>query len=136
MGVQIWTGFQQMQSYYKSYDIPRVTPEDVKEKEALQNAQQSIEGSASETAVSKTEPEESIKEPDMRSKNADLENISLTFHKEDTYDYIGSQSGLVTLDMQQAISDMKKDSVLQEYQYFVGSSQNFMSSADGTVILK
>ena len=35
-----------------------------------------------------------------------------------------------------AISDMKKDSVLQEYQYFVGSSQSFMSSADGTVILK
>ncbi|MBR5800169.1 MAG: hypothetical protein IKY23_08920 [Lachnospiraceae bacterium] len=138
MGVQVWTGFQQMQSYYKSYDIPRVTPEEVKtgEQEALQSAQQSAEADIAASALAVSEPEEILAEPDLRSKNADLENISLTFHKEDTYDYIGSRSGLATLDMQQAISDMKKDSVLQEYQYFVGSSQSFMSSADGTVILK
>ncbi len=138
MGVQLWTGFSQMQSYYKSYDIPRVTPEEVKanEQDALQNAQQGEAVSVPAIAATVVEPEEILAEPDMRSKNADLENISLTFNKEDTYDYIGSRSGLATLDMQQAISDMKKDSVLQEYQYFVGSSQSFMSSADGTVILK
>ena len=36
-----------------------------------------------------------------------------------------------------AVSDMRKDEVLQEYQYFVGSSQNFaFQSEDGVVIPK
>ena len=66
-----------------------------------------------------------------------LENISLTFNKEESYDYLGRESNLMDLDMQKAISDMKRDSVLQEYQYFVGNSGNFfMNPADGIVIPK
>ena len=69
----------------------------------------------------------------------DLENISLKFNKEETYDYIGKDSSLENLDMQKAISDMKKDEILQDYQYFVGSSRNFLGgnlSGDGIVFLK
>ena len=46
---------------------------------------------------------------------------------------------LDNLDMQKAISDMRKDQVLQGYQYFVGSSRNLFTgqtSEDGVVILK
>ena len=72
---------------------------------------------------------------DRRAKAADLENISLTFNKTDSFDYLGSESGLENLDVMKAVSDMRKDEVLQEYQYFVGSSQNFaFQSEDGVVI--
>ena len=66
---------------------------------------------------------------------ADLEKISLIFNKTDSFDYLGSESGLENLDVMKAVSDMRKDEVLQEYQYFVGSSQNFVfQSEDGVVI--
>lgn len=132
MGIQIWSGYNQMQSYYKTYDIPVVSLEEIK-------AQKQQENSATPTMLAETTPaavEEMSVAEDTRSKSADLENISLTFNKEDTYDYLGSESGLASLDMQKAISDMKKDAVLQEYQYFVGSSQNFLNSADGIVLPK
>ncbi len=45
---------------------------------------------------------------------------------------IGSQSNIEELDMTKAISDMKKDSVLHEYQYFV----NNFYSPDGSVVKK
>lgn len=128
MGIQLWTGFNSMQTYYKSQEIPTITPEEVKNKEQQPQAvQQNIVAA------------ESVNEPiaeDNRSKTADLENISLTFNKDETFDYIGSESGLAGLDMQKAISDMKKDAVLQEYQYFVGSSKDFFQPADGMVIPK
>lgn len=128
MGIQLWTGFNSMQTYYKSQEIPTITPEEVKNKEQQPQAvQQNV------AAV------ESVNEPvaeDNRSKTADLENISLTFNKDETFDYIGSESGLAGLDMQKAISDMKKDAVLQEYQYFVGSSKDFFRPEDGMVIPK
>lgn len=56
-------------------------------------------------------------------KPLDLENISLTFNKEENFDYIGNDSSLDNLDMQKAVSDMQKDQILQEYQYFVGSAR-------------
>ncbi|MBO5207937.1 MAG: hypothetical protein J6B68_01185 [Lachnospiraceae bacterium] len=71
-------------------------------------------------------------------KPIDLENVSLTFHKEENFDYIGNDSSLDNLDMQKAVSDMKKDQVLQEYQYFVGSAKNLFGeqTPDGMVLLK
>ncbi len=72
----------------------------------------------------------------IRQTETDLENISLTFNREDDFGYIGSESGLDNLDVQKAISDMRKDQVLQQYQYFVGSAQNLFQSEDGVVIPK
>ena len=82
-----------------------------------------------------TEPEQI----NRASRIADLENLSLKFNKEDSFDYIGNDSSLDNLDMQKAISDMRKDQVLQGYQYFVGSSRTLFTgqtSEDGVVILK
>ena len=80
-----------------------------------------------------------LQQSNRASRVADLENISLKFNKEDSFDYIGNDSSLDNLDMQKAISDMRKDQVLQGYQYFVGSSRNLFTgqtSEDGVVILK
>ena len=40
--------------------------------------------------------------------------------------------------MQKAISDMQRDSVLQDYQYFIGSSDDLLKfeDEDGKVFLK
>lgn len=66
-----------------------------------------------------------------------LEDISLTFNASEDFDYLGQDSDIRNLDMEKAISDMKKDQVLQQYQYFVGSSKNlFQNTADGIVIPK
>lgn len=65
---------------------------------------------------------------------ADLEQVSLKFNREERFDYIGSESRIDDLDMQKAISDMQKDRVLQNYQYFVGSAGT--PAEDGTVALR
>ena len=128
MGIELMSGFSGISSYYnKAYEIPSVTPKEVKKQDELQQTEQPV----SDTEALETQAAYS------RSKATDLENISLTFNKEESFDYLGSESSLMSLDVQKAISDMKRDSVLQEYQYFVGSSQNlFINSADGIVIPK
>lgn len=40
-----------------------------------------------------------------------------------TFDYIGTDCCPDNPDIQKAISDMKKDQVLQSYQYFVGNPE-------------
>ncbi|MBQ1194361.1 MAG: hypothetical protein IIX45_09645 [Lachnospiraceae bacterium] len=45
-------------------------------------------------------------------------------------EFIGSESDINGLDVQKAVSDMQKDSILQQYQYFVGN----ISTEDGMVI--
>ena len=57
--------------------------------------------------------------------NAPLEDISITFHKQDDFGYIGRNSDIHSLDVEKAISDMRKDQILQQYQYFVGSKTVF-----------
>ena len=127
MGIELMSGFGGISSYYnRAYEIPTVTPQEVKKQDELQQTVPSLKAEVLETQAL-----------DNRSRTADLENISLTFNKEESYDYLGSESSLSGLDMQKAISDMKRDSVLQEYQYFVGNSQNlFANPADGIVIPK
>lgn len=69
-----------------------------------------------------------------------LEDISLSFNVNETYDYIGKDANLQNLDMMSAISDMQKDKVLQQYQYFVGPNQLadpvVARTMDGMVIQK
>lgn len=79
--------------------------------------------------------ETSVKIPER--KDALLEDISLTFNLQEEFGYLGQDSDIRSLDMEQAISDMKKDEVLQQYQYFVGRSQNLLNeSTDGSVFVK
>ncbi len=133
MGVQLFSGLGNFQSYYRASEIPTVKPEEVKQQQ-LQNNQEKPEAESIQQDYSQPVASPVV---DNRTAVADLENISLTFNKEDSFDYIGSESSLASLDMQKAISDMQKDQMLQEYQYFVGSSQSlFQGSEDGIVIPK
>ena len=69
--------------------------------------------------------------------DAKIEDISITFNQREEFDYIGQDRDIRLLDMERAISDMKKDQVLQQYQYFVGSAKNLMANnSDGAVFAK
>ncbi|MCR4789236.1 MAG: hypothetical protein K5888_11670 [Lachnospiraceae bacterium] len=128
MGIQFYNGldsYLNLNTYGKN--IPQVTPEEVRAADE-----------AAKLNASGIRPEESkVEETAVRRpvKNAELEDISLTFNKEDTFDSIGSEASIKSLDMEEAISDMKKDDILSEYSYFVGSSKDLFSG-DGIVIAK
>ena len=131
MGIQIYQGMGSLStcSNYQSPEIKLVSGEEVRRQDQEQQ----------QAALQQSTPDYSrmtdFAAQDRRAKAADLENISLTFNKTDSFDYLGSESGLENLDVMKAVSDMRKDEVLQEYQYFVGSSQNFVfQSEDGVVI--
>lgn len=120
---------------YPIEPLPRISAEDVKRQEE-QSAQQPIQQQGTEYV---SENYASTQEPDTRSRMADLDNIYLTFNENETFDYIGQDAGLENLDIMSAISDMQKDEILQQYQYFVGPKELnavVASTPDGIVIQK
>lgn len=135
IGINQYAGIQ---SSYLSNNIKAVDVETVRR----QDQQKLEESSKSQTPSSTIHNAEADK---LRAQRvAKLEDISLSFRKNDDYGYIGRDSDVENLDMQKAISDMRKDSILQDYQYFVGSSTNLMGNSaiphsmteDGIVFLK
>ena len=107
---------------YRINDIPRVDatkPEPAIAKENPDAAKPSVT----------IEPIE-----DRRPRSIDPNEVSLSFNKNNDFGYIGKDKDLSLLDMEQAISMMRQDSILQDYQYFVGSSKDIFNSEDGRVI--
>lgn len=121
-------------SYFRNYRIPdisEVSPGQIKQQEQLKTDDVQLQD---KKVIEEKEP---VRNP--AAKNADLENISLKFNNGEDYGYIGMDSDIEKLDMQKAISDMKRDSILWQYQYFVGSAQNILSEnrfEDGIVVPK
>lgn len=135
----LYDSFQSSYSYGMQ-KIPTVQPAEVQqtEKQNPAAAEQQPVGSGI-TGAQENITVSTQEETNSASKMADLDQLSLTFHKEESFDYIGNDSSLDNLDMQKAISVMRKDQVLQGYQYFVGSSRNLLEGQqfeDGVVILK
>lgn len=132
MSIGSLSGFGGFNYNYRVSDIPKVDVETVREQENLKQQ------------VQETKPVESVNSVrndsvDARSKTADLENISLTFNKKDDFGFLGSDFDIKNLDMEQAISDMKKDKIFEDYQFFVGSSSNvseLLNNEDGKIIIK
>lgn len=128
-------GIGRIGGFYQSYPIEPIKQVDVETVKAQDEAKKQSEAALPVASVQDTQQVE-----DTRSRTADLENISLNFNAGDTYDYIGKDSDLSLLDMDQVLSDMKKDSVLDQYRYFVGDASNVGAQpgleGDGVVIMK
>ncbi|MDO5572905.1 MAG: hypothetical protein Q4G60_02880 [bacterium] len=71
-----------------------------------------------------------------RTAASDLQDISLKFNRDEDINLVGRDSSLAGLDVEKAISDMRKDSMLEQYQYFVGSGSNIVNDEDGLVFQK
>lgn len=132
MGINSLSGFGGFNYNYRMNEIPRVDVEDVKAQDLLKQ-----QGGAVESVESVKPVEKAV--PDTRTKAADLENISLTFNSKDDFSFLGADFDIKNLDMEQAISDMKKDKIFEDYQFFVGSSNNvseLLNNEDGKIIIK
>ncbi|SEI53313.1 hypothetical protein SAMN02910453_0710 [Lachnospiraceae bacterium A10] len=51
------------------------------------------------------------------------------YDPEASYDLKGEESDLKTLDVEKAISDMQKDQVIHQYQFFVGEASAFSTAS-------
>lgn len=115
---------------YRVPTIPTVSVDEVQKQDSQRIQEQNA-------PVLNTYEEPSV--PAVRKPDAQLEDISVTFNRQEDFGYIGKDSDIFSLDVEKAVSDMQKDRVLQQYQYFVGSSQNLYEprqSEDGIVIPK
>ncbi len=129
MGINGINDYSNLIGNYRVPSIPRVSVEEVKEQDrqaALQSQQ---------VASPK------LQDLDLQAKprnDAALEDISLTFNKGDDYGYIGKDSDIYSLDVENAISDMQKDNILKQYQFFVGNTGTgaIVDNADGIVVPK
>ena len=117
---------------YRTLSIPYIQAEEPAKISRVDNVAEN------RIVVSEANVHEAAPEPVSRPRqDAALEDISLTFNRQEDFTYLGKDSDIYSLDMERAISDMKKDQVLQQYQYFVGRSQNLLTqSADGIVLAK
>jgi len=64
-----------------------------------------------------------------------LEDISRDFTKREPFVMSGLDDQTMKRDMMKAVSDMEKDSSIQQYNYFVGNNV-VLDNEDGTVIMK
>ncbi|MCQ2494058.1 MAG: hypothetical protein MJ104_05600 [Lachnospiraceae bacterium] len=133
MGINSINDYSSILNNYRVPTIPVVSVEDVAKQDAQRiEAEKQMPASASSL--------EDVSLPKARQNNAALEDIALTFNKGDDFGYIGKDSDIFSLDVENAISDMQKDDVLKQYQYFVGNigggSSSLVNSADGIVIPK
>ena len=119
-------------SSYGMQQIPVVRPQDVQAQDLARKQEEQL-------GVSSVQTPSVAEENYVRaSKMANLEDVSLTFNKEDSFDMIGTDVDIAGLDMTKALSDMKRDSLLADYQTFVGpSSDQLMAGlSDGIVFQK
>ena len=130
-------GVSDYSNLFHNYKVPEIPAVDYrrlsKTEESATQADQSVQSVQSSRDIDLSIEESPVKRPGP----TDVNEISLSFNRGEDYSYIGSDSDLAGLDMQKAISDMQKDKVLQQYQYFVGESRNLQGAdEDGTVIVK
>ena len=64
-----------------------------------------------------------------KSQNFTAADYASQYQSNTTYDMKGADSDIHSLDMTQAITDMQKDQVLQQYQFFIGERQAQRSTA-------
>lgn len=133
---------------FNSYriDIPRVNPEAENVSVGRNNVAtetSAVNSTAVETsAVNNTAAETLANASDLADKRprfSNLSDVSLNFNKNDDYSFLGSEADINSLDMKKAISDMKKDKIFEDYQFFVGTSDNvrqMFNSEDGKIIKK
>ena len=134
MAINLFSDYGGFYNSYRPNNIPYVDTKTVEAQDLLKKQEEEALPKALESTSKVSEVL-----VDNRSRVADLENISLTYNQGDDFSYIGSDLNIDNPDMEQAISDMHKDKLLQDYQFFVGSSEDLsklLDSSDGLVLIK
>ena len=109
-------------SSYSINEIPKVNVEALKPEQTLTDERPANAAGQNEKGISREEV-----------KNANIEDISMTFNLGENFGYIGRDREAELLDMQKAVAEAKTDTVLRDYQYFVGNGKPVFESEDGSV---
>lgn len=102
------------------------------------NSIQSVTQSAKAEQVAPVEPQASSSqqtpqvERDYAAQTFGAADYAKQYQPDAVYDMKGTDSDIRSLDVEQALSDMQKDQVLQQYQFFVGESQGSVRAAAET----
>lgn len=135
MGIGSVSDYSSLFANYKVPEIPSVDLDSLHKTEAVSVKEPSVvQENSALNSIDLT-----IEEKPIERANANVHDLSLSFNLNEDYGFIGRDSDIEALDMQKAISDMKKDQVLQQYQYFVGSANDLFleaSGKDGLVFMK
>lgn len=104
-GIRPYAGFYD----YNSIKAEELRGEQIAEAQSTLSLQQTEEPQATAPAA----PVE---------QNYNSYDFAQTYRPGETYELKGRDSDIESLDVQKAVSDLGKDQVLQQYQYFVGSA--------------
>ncbi len=117
--------FNSDQYLNKAYNIPSQGRTAGIGHDAIQNRQPGQENASPEQDSKVQE----TKQP-VRRANASLGNVAISLgNKDSSLVGLGGLGGIQSNVMKDAVSQMKRDSILHEYQYFVGSGVNNINSA-------
>lgn len=132
MAIDALSNYGGLLNSYANRNIRTVDEATVQQQDSITKQEERLYNSIAGLAENYAKPYQ----VDIRSRMADLEDVSLSMQTENDLDFLGRNSDLSMLDMNQAISDMKKDSILQDYQYFVGSNDNVVANDENGLVLR
>jgi len=108
----------------------------LKVREALAEVKKPEEVKAAESTTQKAAQAETANEGTVKKERLlGLEDISVTFNKNDDFDIIGKTSDITDLDLQKAVSISKKDDILNNYKAAENALPVYVGE-EGTVIAK
>lgn len=99
--------------------------------EEINRAGQVSQSVSIEPSISDENQQQENKPETLKTTPESLNRFVFDFKKHNEYNLVGATSKMEDLDIDKALSDMKKDSVLDQYKFFVKST--LISNEDGSV---
>lgn len=94
---------------------------------SIQNIRNEVEDTpvvrtAADTDASRQQQKDTLETPVRKGQNFGAADYAAQYQPDRTYEMKGAESDIHSLDVERALSDMQKDQVLQQYQFFVGEN--------------
>ncbi len=111
-GIRTYAGF---------YDYNTIKNQEAHGRQIAESKAEAAEALATQEEQQSKEAEQVIAAPAKQDNGAS--EYAKQYQPDATYELKGVDSDIANLDVAKALSDMKKDQVLQQYQFFVGESK-------------
>ena len=93
-------------------------------KTAAENGESVEQAAKAQEAPAKVEEKTAVTEAPAKKQSFGSYDYAQMYRPEATPELKGAESDIKSLDMEKAISDMQKDQILQQYQFFVGTGEH------------
>lgn len=106
------SGIRPQEGFY-TYNTNRINEQKTLQIQDLKRLEQEPQQEQQDVTADQSRPEQSFSAYDY----------AQGYDAEASYDMVGADSNIHDLDVEKAISDMQKDQLLQQYQFFIGTRQ-------------